>query len=59
MDHEMTGDDDRHDLPLEPDVGQATDVESDDPEMAAYYRDLAEVNETITNLYRWPPAPTG
>jgi hypothetical protein len=24
----------------------------DDPELAAYYRDLAEVNEAIANLYR-------
>lgn len=31
---------------------QDQDVDtSDDPELAAYYRDLAEVNETIARLY--------
>jgi hypothetical protein len=29
-----------------------TDDLEDDPELAAYYRELAEVNEVITSLYR-------
>jgi hypothetical protein len=31
--------------------------QEDDPVMAAYYRDLAEVNQAIANLYRYRPAP--
>lgn len=40
---------DHHLLTAQPEVGEEVDT-TDDPDLAAYYRDLAEVNEAITKL---------
>lgn len=41
-----------------PDHLETIGVEVDgDPDLAAYYRDLAEVNEAIANLYQHEPTP--
>ncbi|MGH9210928.1 MAG: hypothetical protein ACRD2C_09625, partial [Acidimicrobiales bacterium] len=38
-------------LTAEPETDEGPDT-TDDPELEHYYRDLAEVNEAIANLYR-------